>query len=67
MRGYELEPCPKCGGEMRWYNLTTIGERVVKGYVMCADCGRKVGEGLEADEKDGDLRPILAELANRRQ
>lgn len=66
MRGYELEPCPKCGGEMRWHLLSTVGDRVLRGYVKCADCGYEVGEGLEADERDGDLRPILAELANRR-
>lgn len=63
MRGYEIEPCPECGGEFRWHLLETIGQRLIRGYVKCDGCGRTFGEGLAADE-GGDLRSEIARLAN---
>lgn len=66
MRGYELDPCPFCGGEFRWHMLEAIGQRMVKGYVKCDGCGCMMGDGLSAEDGE-DLRGEIARRVNARR
>lgn len=66
LRGYELDPCPFCGGEFRWHMLEAIGQRMIKGYAKCDGCGCMLGNDLSAEDGE-DLRCEIAHRVNARQ
>ena len=62
----ELNQCPFCGGQFKWFYKHSIGKRMIKGYAKCDGCGCKVGDDLVCFE-DEDLRERIAEIINNRR
>lgn len=62
--GYELLPCPFCGGEAEIHAGIRVAGEVWAGYAVCTECGAEAGYvgGI-----DRDVTAEIAEKWNRRE